>query len=103
MLATTGWAMELEQCVRCSKRCPERASAILDVAAGGIVCRECAAGQSHDRYGGVLSGPERRAWIAAALGDHEALIDPTRDAAAERVLAVVERAFEVHGGGGESG
>ena len=41
MLAVAGWALELERCVRCGRACPGDARAIIDVHAGGLVCRQC--------------------------------------------------------------
>jgi len=88
MLAATGWALELSRCVRCEKACPERSRSILDVAAGGIVCRACGG------RGEVLSAAERHAFLRAADGDPDALVEGS-----SRAIDVVERALEVHGRG----
>lgn len=88
MLSNTGWGLELERCVRCGKPCPERSRAILDVASGGIVCRDCGG------RGEVLSADERRSLAAGSSGDPAALAD-----VAARALDIVERALEVHGRG----
>jgi DNA repair protein RecO (recombination protein O) len=88
MLAATGWALELTRCVRCEKACPERSRSILDVAAGGIVCRACGG------RGEVLTADERHAFVRATEGDDDALVE-----GASRAIDVVERALEVHGRG----
>ncbi len=88
LLGATGWRLELEQCVRCAKPCPERSRSILDVAAGGIVCRDCGG------RGEVLSAAERVALVAAITGTVTSL-----DGFARRAIDIVERALDVHGRG----
>jgi DNA repair protein RecO (recombination protein O) len=41
LLASVGYALELDQCVRCGKPCPDERPACIDPARGGIVCVEC--------------------------------------------------------------
>jgi DNA repair protein RecO (recombination protein O) len=89
LLGAAGWALELGRCVRCGKPCPERAPSVLEVAAGGIVCRACGG------RGRVLSAAERRALLASAEGDGSAL----SGLGAERALAIVDEAIEVHARG----
>ena len=43
MLAAVGYGLELEQCIVCSRACPDGRAACLDPARGGIVCRSCGA------------------------------------------------------------
>lgn len=88
MLGASGWGLELEHCVRCQKVCPERSRAVLDVAAGGIVCRACGG------RGRIVGSSERRAMVAAMDGSAEPLATGATDA-----LDVVERALEIHGRG----
>jgi DNA repair protein RecO (recombination protein O) len=88
ILAATGWAIELERCVRCNKPCPERARAIIDVAAGGIVCRHCGG------RGESLSSTERVELLAAMHGNDDALCG-----GAARALELIERALALHGEG----
>ncbi len=86
MLAAAGWALELERCVRCGKSCPERARVVVDVHAGGVVCRSCGAA------GVQLSSRQRRALVAVLGG-------AAFEGDADEVVAMVVRAFEVHGRG----
>ncbi len=68
LLADIGWGVELSQCVKCGRPCPEDASAQLDPDRGGIVCRACGGARI------LLRGPVRRAAIAALARkpfDHE--------------------------------
>jgi DNA repair protein RecO (recombination protein O) len=88
ILGATGWGLELERCVRCGKTCPERTRSILDVAAGGIVCRDCGG------RGEVLSSTERVALAGALAGNLNFL-----DGVAMRAIEIVDRALEVHGRG----
>ncbi|MBM4356781.1 MAG: DNA repair protein RecO [Deltaproteobacteria bacterium] len=88
LLAATGWGLELERCVRCGKPCPERSRAILDVAAGGIVCRECGG------RGDVLGSSERLAMVDVMTNAAMALT-----VGGARALDLVDRALEIHGRG----
>jgi DNA repair protein RecO (recombination protein O) len=44
LAAAFGYRLELEACVRCGTPCPKEASALIDPAAGGVVCRACGGG-----------------------------------------------------------
>jgi DNA repair protein RecO (recombination protein O) len=88
LLAATGWGLELERCVRCGKPCPEKSRAILDVAAGGIVCRDCGG------RGDVLGSAERQAMVDVLTTEAMAL-----PIGATRALDIVDRALEIHGRG----
>ena len=88
MLAAAGWGLELGQCVRCERSCPERSSAFVDVRAGGVVCRRCGGG------GIVLSARQRLGMLRALGGDEAGLAEPDDAAAA---IALVDRALAVHG------
>ncbi len=44
LLVDLGYGLELERCVRCTKPCPEGRLALLDMAAGGLVCVSCGGG-----------------------------------------------------------
>jgi DNA repair protein RecO (recombination protein O) len=44
LLASVGYALELERCVICGKVCPAGAPAFVDAARGGLVCRSCGGG-----------------------------------------------------------
>ncbi len=90
MLAAAGWGLELSQCVRCSKPIPARARVMVDVHAGGVVCRGCGAA------GVAVGSRHRRALLAALEGDGAALADGQ---SARLALALVDAAFEAHGRG----
>ena len=57
LLSDVGWGLELEQCIVCGAKCPEDASALLDPARGGIICRKCGGARV------LLRAPVRRAAI----------------------------------------
>src|SRR5215470_13195458 len=57
LLSDVGWGLELEQCIVCGAKCPEDASAQLDPARGGIICRKCGGARV------LLRAPVRRAAI----------------------------------------
>jgi DNA repair protein RecO (recombination protein O) len=86
ILAAAGWGLELTRCVRCGKACPHNARTLVDVSAGGVVCRTCGAS------GVMLSSAARAAMIAAMQGEPVAC-DP------DPLLVLVERALEIHGRG----
>jgi DNA repair protein RecO (recombination protein O) len=44
LLASVGYALELERCVVCERPCPDGAPAFVDAARGGLVCRSCGGG-----------------------------------------------------------
>jgi DNA repair protein RecO (recombination protein O) len=67
LLSTIGWGLDLERCVRCGKPCDPSASACVDAAVGGLVCRACGGARITLRDG-------RRARLQRALqGDNGAL------------------------------
>ncbi len=86
MLAAAGWALELTRCVRCGKPAPPNARTIVDVSAGGVVCRTCGAS-------GMPLGATARSAMIAAMEDVAVDTDP------EPILALVDRALEIHSRG----
>jgi DNA repair protein RecO (recombination protein O) len=86
MLAAAGWALELDHCVRCGRACPDNARAIIDVNAGGVVCRTCGA------RGVVVTSAQRRG-MQQALRGAPFVGDPIA------VVSIVDHAFEAHGRG----
>jgi DNA repair protein RecO (recombination protein O) len=86
LLADVGWGLELERCVVCGARCPEDASAQLDPARGGIICRKCGGAR-------ILL---RAAVRQAALGKGD--VGPH----AKALVELVEAALAVHAGFGAS-
>ncbi len=92
MLAAAGWALELSQCVRCGKSCPPRSRVMVDVQAGGVVCRGCGDG----RAAVAVGSRHRQALLAAVDGAGAALSDGQ---SARLAIGLVEAAFEAHGRG----
>jgi DNA repair protein RecO (recombination protein O) len=88
MLASIGWALDFERCVRCGRPCDPGASAYVDAAEGGLVCRSC--GGSVARV--LLRDGRRERFLRAAQGDDAAL-----DAGDARVaMDLVDAALEAH-------
>jgi len=44
LLASVGYALELERCIVCGRPCPDGAPAHVDATRGGLVCRRCGGG-----------------------------------------------------------
>ena len=89
LLDAAGWGLELRQCVRCAKVCPDNSRVRIDVPAGGVVCRHCGS------VGTVASSLQRRCFVEAVDGV-DGLIDT---AGAKLAIELVTRAFEAHGRG----
>jgi DNA repair protein RecO (recombination protein O) len=88
-LATLGWGLDFERCVRCGKECPVGQPALLDPAKGGLVCRSC--GGARQRLEGDLRA---RLGRAARDGDPTALAKND----AKLALELVERVLRAHAG-----
>jgi DNA repair protein RecO (recombination protein O) len=88
LLAAFGWALELEQCVRCGKPCPPARPATLDPARGGLVCRVCGGAR-------LRVSAERRTRLMAAADDTPDALSPED---ASFALDLVERVLEAHAG-----
>jgi DNA repair protein RecO (recombination protein O) len=89
ILATLGWGLDFERCVRCGKECPPDQIALLDATHGGLVCRACGGARVR------LDGPTReRLAKAAATGDAEAL----SNADAELASSLVDAVLKAHAG-----
>ncbi len=87
LLGAIGWGLDLERCVRCGRDCGGSASAFVDPAAGGLVCRACGGGR-------VLLRDGRRArFLASTLGDDGALRD-SGDAVA--AIELIEATLAAH-------
>jgi DNA repair protein RecO (recombination protein O) len=67
LVAAVGWGLDLERCVRCGRPCEPGASAYLDPAEGGLVCRGCGGGPI------LLRGERRDRLLRAAAGERGAL------------------------------
>jgi DNA repair protein RecO (recombination protein O) len=63
LLQGAGWGLQLEWCVRCGRECRPEATACIDAAQGGLVCRACGGARM------VLRPAMRRALQAALEGD----------------------------------
>lgn len=86
LLQGAGWGLQLASCVRCGRDCEEAATACVDPAQGGLVCRACGGART------VLRPARRRALQAALEGD-DALLD-AEDAAC--AIDLVTRSLEAH-------
>lgn len=88
LLTSFGWGLDFERCVRCGKPCPDAARAAVDVASGGLVCRECGGAR-------IRVGAEQRARLSrAARGEPAQLVEDDVALA----LDLVERVFAAHAG-----
>lgn len=86
LLSAIGWGLDLARCVRCGRPCEPGASACLDAAEGGLICRACGGARL------LLRGERREKLLAASLGEDAAL-----DAEDVRVaLEIVDAALAAH-------
>jgi DNA repair protein RecO (recombination protein O) len=88
MLVAVGYGLELDQCVVCSRPCPDGRAACLDPVRGGLVCRACGGSST------VLTGETREAARVLATGGPGTV----NDGDAQVVLGVVDRAMAAHAG-----
>ncbi|MBN2195813.1 MAG: DNA repair protein RecO [Polyangiaceae bacterium] len=86
LLLACGWALDLEVCVGCGKRCPEGRPAMVDPQRGGLVCRACGGARLR------LPGPVRSRLASTARG---ALRSVSADDA-PIALELVEQALAAH-------
>ena len=93
LLADVGYALELEQCVRCGRPCPPGKAALIDAARGGLVCQSC--GGAAMRISGEL---RTRALAIAGLkiGGQDPELTPKE---AEELLHLVDAAMDAHAPG----
>jgi DNA repair protein RecO (recombination protein O) len=83
LLGAIGWGLDLDRCVRCGRSCDGAASAFVDPAEGGLVCRACGGARLLLREG------RRARFLAAAQGDDAALQGDDPTAAIELVEATL--------------
>lgn len=86
LLASAGYELGLEACVRCGTPCPPRAAALVDPAAGGLVCRACGGGP-------ILLGGAQRLRVAAFLRSRQ---DELTTEDLEITQRIVSDAIEAH-------
>ncbi|APR75001.1 DNA recombination and repair protein RecO [Minicystis rosea] len=86
LLSAIGWGLDFARCVRCGKACDAGASACLDPAEGGLVCRACGGARL------VLRGERRERLLAATLGESPAMDDEDVKAAME----IIDAALAAH-------
>ncbi|MEZ4297306.1 MAG: DNA repair protein RecO [Polyangiaceae bacterium] len=84
LLQGAGWGLQLDWCVRCGRECAPEATACIDGAQGGLVCRACGGARL------VLRPARRRALRAALEGDTATLADEDAACAIELVTATLE-------------
>jgi DNA repair protein RecO (recombination protein O) len=88
LLASFGWGVDLEHCVRCGKACPETSIGMVDPMSGGLVCRSCGSGRMR------IPAARRLRLVRAAQGEQNALLAEDANTA----LELVERVFAAHAG-----
>ncbi|MEP7123546.1 MAG: DNA repair protein RecO [Byssovorax sp.] len=87
LLGAIGWGLDLERCVRCGRDCAGAASAFVDPAAGGLVCRACGGGRL------LLRDGRRARFLASTMGDDGALREPADATAA---IELIEATLAAH-------
>jgi DNA repair protein RecO (recombination protein O) len=89
ILATLGWGLDFERCVRCGKECPPGQVALVDPTHGGLVCRACGGARTR-----LDAGSRERLARASLTGDPTALDADDAD----RALVLVEGVLKAHAG-----
>jgi DNA repair protein RecO (recombination protein O) len=89
ILATLGWGLDFERCVRCGKECPPGQVALVDPTHGGLVCRACGGARIR-----LDAGSRERLARASLTGDPAALSAEDADLA----LGLVEGVLKAHAG-----
>lgn len=84
LLQGAGWGLQLGWCVRCGRECAPEATACIDAAQGGLVCRACGGARI------VLRPARRRALQAALEGDAAVLSDDDAACAIQLVTETLE-------------
>jgi DNA repair protein RecO (recombination protein O) len=90
LLQNLGWALELDHCVRCGRPCPNNKAAMVDTAAGGLICSQCGGATVR------LNGARRERLKAAALADPSGNTTPLHPEDAGLVLRLVENTLAAH-------
>lgn len=93
LLAAVGWGLDLGRCVSCGRLCAASATACIDPAKGGLVCRECGGAP------GRLRSDLRLRLIAAVEGDSRAL----REQDVRFAVDLVEATLTAHAGAPSQG
>jgi DNA repair protein RecO (recombination protein O) len=84
LLASVGWGLDLERCVRCGRACGSGANASIDAALGGLVCRACGGARIFLRDGC------RARLLQAIEGGYEALEPEDANVAIDLVDATLD-------------
>jgi len=82
-LVAFGWGLDFDRCVVCGRPCDPAASACIDPARGGLVCRRCGGAKR------VLRADRRGRLTRAAAGERGALVAADEDVAIELVDAAL--------------
>lgn len=88
LLAAIGWGLDFGRCVRCGRPCDPSASACIDAAAGGLVCRSCGGART------VLRAERRARLVAVSAGADAALEEDDVTVA----LELIDQALAAHAG-----
>lgn len=84
LLQGAGWGLQLTSCVRCDRVCAPSATACIDAAQGGLVCRACGGAR-------IVLRPARRLALQAALeGEPGSLTEDDVACAIELVTGTLE-------------
>ena len=84
LLQGAGWGLQLASCVRCGRTCEPGATACVDPAQGGLVCRACGGART------VLRPPRRMALIAVLEGETAVLSEEDAACAIDLVTGTLE-------------
>jgi DNA repair protein RecO (recombination protein O) len=101
LLASVGYAMELERCIVCGRPCPEGAPAFVDATRGGLICRSCGGGgRLLDARLRALGARAQRAGDDAESAEDDWLVPPPWLSAPQTddLLAVLADAMAAHTG-----
>jgi DNA repair protein RecO (recombination protein O) len=88
VLVALGWGLDFERCVGCGKPCDPSASACIDPARGGLVCRACGGARRIVRA-------DRRTRLARAAGGQRGALDRSDEPVA---IELVEATLSAHAG-----
>lgn len=84
LLQGAGWGLQLASCVRCGRPCEPVATACVDPAQGGLVCRACGGART------VLRPARRLALIAVLEGETSVLSDEDAACAIDLVTGTLQ-------------
>jgi DNA repair protein RecO (recombination protein O) len=87
LLASVGYGIDFERCVRCGRPCPEGRPAFIDAGGGGLVCMTCGGARR------TMSAELRRLALRAQAGEPGLVMTPAQAAA---LVEIAEEAMSAH-------